>query len=824
MFTSETPHPPTTRNNVTTSNNLATSRRRRLYGKNKNSKRKIYKRKVLDFKKLFANNIVHNLSSYKLTYNQIKVLNKGLGFAPSHIPYNFTLLTSDFLKFERRLQLFLHFANTPTTDVYPPQRRAFESNPDWWPKRLNPFITDLCYKLKRLVFRYVRKPVRRNLTPAEIKALRDLKLNPNIVIKKADKGGGIAIFDRDKYEMQIHSMLEDVNTYTPVERDDSFKVKSDADKILQNLFDQTFLNAKQLRHLTKFTPVAPTFYGIPKIHKLNCPLRPIVSQIHGPTSGISLLVDKLLFVAEQSIPFLLQDTTAYLKFIDSHKNVSSNTFLVTMDVTSLYTNIPHEEGIQLVADFYAETLPLWENYKTEILPIPVHTLKVLIEFILKNCTFEFCGSYFKQNFGTTMGASFSVKYANIYMFQWFRKYLQAYSGIKPDKIARLIDDCFFTWDNSENDLKLLQDHLNTCHNSIKFEITFSKERVSFLDTITYIEDDTIKTRLYTKPTDKKQYLHYYSYHPRHIFSSIPYSQSIRYRRIIDSNEIYLSELRSLEQKFITRGYPKHILTEAFDKASQKNVNQLRNYRSAADKRSEFLKFLKGRSFIPLILPYHTLLTSKQFKAKFDHVWYQFCHVSPPIATVFQNEKPQIVFKRRTTINNLLIRTKLTPKLSPQDRSNIALLQVLSSQSNTVKYEVTRCSTPRCKCCTAIVCDSSYSDFNNSTTFYIEQNFNCNSHDIIYVIHCNKCNIQYVGQSSRKLKERLNNHRSDIICKKNTAIALHFNLPQHSVNNLRIMPISSLSTLNTAERSKKELFFMKLLDTFYPKGLNFYPLI
>jgi hypothetical protein len=220
------------------------------------------------------------------------------------------------------------------------------------------------------------------------------------------------------------------------------------------------------------------------------------------------------------------------------------------------------------------------------------------------------------------------------MYQWFRKYLHAFSGIKPDKIARLIDDCFYIWEYSENDLKLLQDYLNTCHDSIKFEFTCSKERVFFLDTITYIDNNTIKTRIYTKPTDKKQYLHYHSYHPRHIFSSIPYSQAIRYRRIIDDNDIYLTELHSLNQKFTTRGYPQYILTEAFDKASLMDISQLRSYRSAADKRSEFLKFLKGRSFLPLILPYHSALTSKSFKTQFQQVWNQFCNVSPAIAAVF----------------------------------------------------------------------------------------------------------------------------------------------------------------------------------------------
>jgi hypothetical protein len=173
-----------------------------------------------------------------------------------------------------------------------------------------------------------------------------------------------------------------------------------------------------------------------------------------------------------------------------------------MDVSSLYTNIPHEEGVDLVADFYEETLSYWGNYDVEIMPVPKDTLKKLMFFILRNCTFEFNKGLYRQNFGTTMGASFSVKYANIFMYQWFRKYLQLYSGIKPIIIARLIDDCFFVWDNSEEELKLFETYLNNCHTSIKFEINFSKKQVSFLDTITYIEECKIKTSLYTKPTDK----------------------------------------------------------------------------------------------------------------------------------------------------------------------------------------------------------------------------------------------------------------------------------------------------------------------------------
>ena len=111
--------------------------------------------------------------------------------------------------------------------------------------------------------------------------------------------------------------------------------KYQADSILLTLLNQEYITKKQYTNLTQFVPRMPIFYGIPKIHKPNNPLRPIVSQTNGPTSSISKYVDKLLEVAEKQIPCLLQDTTAFLQLIDQHKHITPNTILVTLDVISL---------------------------------------------------------------------------------------------------------------------------------------------------------------------------------------------------------------------------------------------------------------------------------------------------------------------------------------------------------------------------------------------------------------------------------------------------------------------------------------------------------
>jgi len=101
----------------------------------------------------------------------------------------------------------------------------------------------------------------------------------------------------------------------------------------------------------------PTFYGIPKIHKANNPLRPIVLQVNALTSNISKYLDKLLETAEKQTPHLLQDTTALLQLIKQNKHTTPNCIPVTLDVVSVYTNIPHEKGAQYVTEFYIQTLP-----------------------------------------------------------------------------------------------------------------------------------------------------------------------------------------------------------------------------------------------------------------------------------------------------------------------------------------------------------------------------------------------------------------------------------------------------------------------------------
>jgi hypothetical protein len=90
----------------------------------------------------------------------------------------------------------------------------------------------------------------------------------------------------------------------------------------------------------------------------------------------------------------------------------------------------------------------------------------------------------------------------------------------------------------------------------------------------------------------------------------------------------------------------------------------------------------------------------------------------------------------------------------------------------------------------------------------------------------ECNALHVGHTSCQLKDRLNNHRSDIRLNKATAIGINFNELRHSISisNLLILPISYVSDVTMDERYDIEKKFIKLLNKIYPSGLNHYPLI
>ena len=127
-----------------------------------------------------------------------------------------------------------------------------------------------------------------------------------------------------------------------------------------------------------------------------------------------------------------------------------------------------------------------------------------------------------------------------------------------------------------------------------------------------------------------------------------------------------------------------------------------------------------------------------------------------------------------------------------------------------------CNGARCSLCPLILKCNSISIHNSR--FDIRTILDCNSSNIIYVIHCTKCNLHYVGETSTPLRTRLNQHLSSIKTHKNFPVSIHFNSSPHDINSdFRITPILQVS--NIKYRKFLESNFIKSFGTESPRGLN-----
>ena len=135
-------------------------------------------------------------------------------------------------------------------------------------------------------------------------------------------------------------------------------------------------------------------YLLPKLHKPVIPGRPIVSSCGSPTENISCFLDYYLQPLTRALPSYIRDTTDFLQKIRELPALPPESLLVTLDVSSLYTNIPHDEWVNACEEFL--------NTRTDQSP-PIKDLYQLRQLILESNTFIFNGAYYLQLQGIAMG-------------------------------------------------------------------------------------------------------------------------------------------------------------------------------------------------------------------------------------------------------------------------------------------------------------------------------------------------------------------------------------------------------------------------------------
>ena len=187
-----------------------------------------------------------------------------------------------------------------------------------------------------------------NISQGERAAINALKENDKLNLRKADKGINTVILDTTQKIEEGLKQLSDDKFYkplsSPIVLDTSRKVK----EVVNNLHRAGHIDKMTYKWLIEGQkqPRIPEFYTLTKIHKKIPVGRPIVSGRSGPTERISGFVDSLLQPIAIKQKSYLKDTTDFINFIENTL-MTNNTLLATLDVSSLYINIPQVEGINI---------------------------------------------------------------------------------------------------------------------------------------------------------------------------------------------------------------------------------------------------------------------------------------------------------------------------------------------------------------------------------------------------------------------------------------------------------------------------------------------
>ena len=233
-----------------------------------------------------------------------------------------------------------------------------------------------------------------------------LKNDNTIIIKGADKGSAVVVWDRENYLKEAHKQLPDEEVYEEVTNDPS-TLESTIFNALNKIRARGDLSADNLEYFFNKDPKFARFYLLPKIHKrLHVPGRPVISNCGYYMENISSFLDYHLKPLAKKVEWYIKDTNHFLKKLKELGSLLKNAILCTIDVVGLYPNIPHKEGLASIR----KHLDNRENKE-----VTTDTLVELAYIVLKNNYFQFLDKIFKQKRGTAIGTKFAPPYSILFM-------------------------------------------------------------------------------------------------------------------------------------------------------------------------------------------------------------------------------------------------------------------------------------------------------------------------------------------------------------------------------------------------------------------------
>ena len=738
-----------------------------------------------------------NLSKKILDKYEISLLEHGLKFCPNPKQADGKNdLLCELKEFHKKLVMKEFFHNKNSSDgslVKNPSNFTINENNE----SITQFIKSAEVQIQNLD--HTKTSSSHNLSRNEQKALSRLTDDNKILIQKADKGNAIIVMDCEYYEKLCYDVLHDTFYYEKLSNNP--KIHIEYNRLIKSF--KKILSVKEYDYLMKFDCKDSYFYGLPKVHKSqliknaciknNCSyirvqspedlkIRPIISSKFCQSNRLSELVDILLKPFMECIPSYVKDTKDFLNKLP--RTCGENSIMATFDIVSLYSNINKDLGTKAII-YWVEKHPekLHERFNIDIVIQSIH-------YILENNIFVFNDEYYRQKWGTAMGTKCAPTYACLTVAYLENSLYDRLLVIFDDNLQlyvfenwkRFIDDCIIIWPFGMEKLMLFNHELNNLDENIAFTMEHSDVEISFLDVMIRKDNRDIQTDIFYKETDTKQYLRFDSCHPKSTRINIPFTLARRICLIVSEESQRHVRLQQLQQYLKRLKYPNSVIQTGIEKAKELKREDL-------------------------------LLNSEKNQKKIIPYISKYNPNNPNVFSILKKNLP--ILETDSRMQNVL-RDYTIVNCRRQSKSLGATLTTYKYSKSVAKHLVEKCQSPKCGTCDILMEGSQFS-FLNGKMILIQRDMKCDSKYVIYVIKCNNCNLEYIGETEC-LRNRVRVHKQQILdanlCFLN--VSKHIRSCAKNVNPMfKIMPIFKFADNNRLKRRLKETEMISI----YQPALN-----
>ena len=286
-------------------------------------------------------------------------------------------------------------------------------------------------------------------------------------------------------------------------------------------------------------------YGLCKVHKANYPMRPVISMLGSAEYKLAKYLDKFI-KPNINEDFSVNSTKSFIERLSEFK-FSDNDQVVSLDVCSLFTNVPLDETIKLIAD------RVYSQFSACVPPFEKKWFIKLLKFATSGI-FMYKNKFYQQVDGVAMGSPLGPSLANFFLGHLERHNFFTNKNLNPKFYIRYVDDIFAVFDNSVSCEDFLN-HINNQHKNIKFTIEKSIDNVlPFLDTRIEIVGDSFESCVFRKPTNTNVLLNASAICPTRWKKGLILGAIHRAKMICSSSNLFEREVDNLRDIFHKNGY------------------------------------------------------------------------------------------------------------------------------------------------------------------------------------------------------------------------------------------------------------------------------